>query len=161
MTPAQKGMLIRDTEGTALWFLGELFEIKVDGEATGGPTLVQVTMPPGPMLGAPPHVHDCNEVVYVLEGTVRYHFGDRTEDAGAGSVLHFPAGTTEWFENATNREAKVLLAYSGGRMASFFRKAGEPAKSRTLPQPMKGEPDLAALTALGKKYGLEIRAPPK
>lgn len=157
----QKSMHVRDTEGTALWFLGQLFEIKVDGEATGGPTVVQATLPPGPIVGAPPHVHDCDEIVYVLEGTLRYHFGDRTEDASAGSVLSFPAGTTEWFENATNRKAKALITYGGGRMASFFRKVGEPAKTRTLPPPMKGEPDLKALSAIGKGFGLEIKAPPK
>ncbi|MBI4416641.1 MAG: cupin domain-containing protein, partial [Euryarchaeota archaeon] len=112
MTSSQRSVHVRRAEGTALWLLGELYEIKVDGEATGGPTVVQVTIPPGPVLGAPPHVHDCDELAYVLEGTLRYHFGDRTENASAGSVLFFPKGTTEWFENPTNQPAKLLIVYN-------------------------------------------------
>ena len=146
--------------GDAYWFLGELYEIRVDGAASGGPTVIQVTTPPGPVLGAPPHVHDCDEVVHILEGTLRFHFGERTEDAGPGSVLYFPKGTTEWFENATKQVAKLLIVYSGGRMASFFREVAEPAKTRTLPAPPKGEPDLERLGKIGYKYGLEIKAPP-
>lgn len=160
MTPPQGGMYVPDDEGTALWFLGQLFEIKVDGEASGGPSVVQVTVPPGPVLGAPPHVHDCDETVYVLEGTLRYHFGEETRDAGQGSVLFFPEGTTEWFENATDREAKALIIYNGGRTVSFFREAAEPAKTRTLPPPPEGEPDLEVLASIASKYGLELAAPP-
>ncbi|MFQ5552255.1 MAG: cupin domain-containing protein [Thermoplasmata archaeon] len=160
MTPPQGGKYVPDTEGTAMWFLGQLFDIKLDGEKIGGPSLVQVTLPPGPTLGAPPHVHDCDETAYVLEGTVRYHFGEETQDAGPGSVLFFPEGMEEWFENTTDQQAKVLMIYSGGRMASFFREAGEPAETRTLPPPLEEEPDLEALAAVASKYGVEIRAPP-
>lgn len=160
MTPPQGGMHVPEAEGTAIWFLGELYEIKVDGEATGGPSVVQVTVPSGPVIGAPPHVHDCDEIAYVLEGTLRFHFGEETKDAGAGSVLFFPEGTTEWFENATDQPAKVLIVYSGGRTVSFFREVGEPAKTRTLPPRPEGEPDLEALAAIASKYGLKVAAPP-
>ena len=156
-----EGVHVPDAEGTALWFLGQLYEIKVDGEATGGPSVVQVTIPSGPGLGAPPHVHDCDEVVYVLEGNLRFHFGEETKDAGAGSVLYFPEGMEEWFENATELPAKILIVYSGGRTVSLFREVGEPAESRSLPPPMEEEPDLEALAAIGRKYGLEMRAPPE
>ena len=161
MTPSAGSMHIRKGAGDALWFLGELYEIKVDGSARGGPTVVQVTVPPGPVLGAPPHVHDSDEVATVLEGTLRFHFGDQTEDAGPGSVLHFPKGTPEWFENTTKQAAKLFIVYSGGRIASFFKEVGEPAKTRTLPPPMAGQPDLEKLGKIAKKYGLEIRAPPQ
>src|SRR5439155_1342967 len=69
MTPSPGSMHVKKGAGDALWFMGELYEIKVDGSARGGPTVVQVTVPPGPVLGAPPHLHDCDEVAYVLEGT--------------------------------------------------------------------------------------------
>ena len=120
---------------------------------------MQVTVPPGPVLGAPPHLHDCDEVAYVLEGTLRFHFGDLTEDAGPGSVLHFPKGTPEWFENTTKQAAKLFIVYSGGRIASFFKEVAEPAKTRTLPPP-SGQPDLEKLGKIARTYGLEIRAPP-
>lgn len=160
MAPSQGTMHVRKDAGDALWFLGELYEIKVDGSARGGQTVVQVTVPPGPVLGSPPHVHDCDEVAYVLEGSLRFHIGDRTEDAGPGSVLHFPKGTPEWFENATKQAAKLLIVYSGGRMASFFKDVAEPAKTRTLPPPPQGQPDMERLGKIASKYGLELRAPP-
>lgn len=160
MTPSGKGQHVSEGEGTALWFLGGLYEIKVDGEKIGGPSIVQVTVPPGPGLGAPPHVHDCDEAVYVLEGNLRFHFGGETEDAGPGSVLFFPEGIEEWFENPTDQRAKALIMYSGGRAVSLFREVAEPAESRTLPPPPEGEPDLEALAAAASKYGIDIRAPP-
>src|SRR5437867_6857637 len=129
MTPSPGSMHVKKGAGDALWFMGELYEIKVDGSARGGPTVVQVTVPPGPALGAPPHIHDCDEVAYVLEGKLRFHIGNRTEDAGSGSVLFFPKGTTEWFENATDERAKLLIVYSGGNIAGFFKKVADPAKS--------------------------------
>ena len=140
--------------------MGNLYEIKVDGEPTGGPTVVQVTVPPGPVLGSPPHIHDCDEVLYVLDGTLRFHVGDNSEDATAGAVLHFPKGTTEWFENTTNQPAKVLIVYNGGQTASFFKEVGETAKTRTLPPPPTGEPDLERLAAVATKYGLQLKSPP-
>ena len=146
--------------GDAIWFLGELYEIKVDGSAKGGPTVVQVTVPPGPILGAPPHVHDCDEIAYLVEGNLRFHHGEKTEEASPGSVMSFPKGALEWFENVSKQPAKLLIVYGGGRMAPFFREVGEPAKTRTLPPPMQGQPDMDKLGKIGRKYGLELRPPP-
>ena len=157
--PSSGSTHVRKGAGDALWFMGELYEIKVDGAAAGGQTVVQVTVPPGPLVGSPPHVHDCDEIAYVSEGTLRFHFGDHTEDAGPGSVLHFPKGTPEWFENTTGQPAKLLIVYSGGHMAAFFKEVAEPAKTRTLPPPSK-QPDLEKLGKIARTYGLEIRAPP-
>ena len=157
--PSQSSMHVRKGAGDALWFMGSLYEIKVDGAARGGPTVVQVTVPPGPIMGAPPHVHDSDEVAYVLEGTLRFHFGDQADEAGPGSVLHFPKGTVEWFENTTKQPAKLLIVYSGGRIASFFKEVAEPAKTRTLP-PASKQPDLEKIGKIARTYGLEIRAPP-
>ncbi|MDX1534836.1 MAG: cupin domain-containing protein [Thermoplasmata archaeon] len=156
-----QGTHVADGEGTALWFLGGLYEIKVDGEASGGPSVVQVTTPPGPALGAPPHVHDCDEVVYVVEGNLRFHVEGQTQDAGPGSVLHFPQGVEEWFENTTNEGAKILIVYDGGHAVSLFREVAEPAKTRSVPPPMEEEPDLEALAATAARFGVEIRAPPE
>src|SRR5207249_3766627 len=84
MTPSPGTMHVKKGAGDALWFMGELYEIKVDGSARGGPTVVQVTVPPGPVLGGPPHLHDCDEVAYGWEGTLRRHSGDLTDEAGPG-----------------------------------------------------------------------------
>lgn len=46
-------------------------------------------------------------------------------------------------------------------MDKFFKEVAEPAKSRTLPPPPKGPPDIERLVAAAKKYGMEIPPPPQ
>ncbi len=149
-------------ESTAYWFLGELFEVRVTGKDTGGKySVIEITVPPGLPLGAPPHIHhDVDETVYVLEGTGRFHFDDRTVDAAAGAVLHFPRGTREWFENPGSSPLKIALMYSPAGIENFFAEVAEPARTRTVPPPPKSPPDLPKLVEVAKKYRLEIQAPP-
>lgn len=149
-------------EGRAIWFLGELYDIRLSGEETGGELgAVEVTVPPGLPFAAPPHIHhDADETVYVLEGAARYHFEGRTVEARSGAVLHFPKGTLEWFENPGDTNLKVLIMYSPAGTERFFTEVGEPARTRTVPRPPEGPPDLARLEAIAKKYNLEVRAPP-
>lgn len=147
-------------QGKAVWFLGELYDIRVTGAETGGKfCVVEVTVPPGLPMAAPPHVHlDADETVRVLEGTGRYHVDNQIIDAPAGAILHFPKGTLEWFENVQNTPLKVQITYSPGGFEQFFLEVGEPAASRTLPPAPTSPPDLNALQPIARKYGLELRA---
>src|SRR5919109_572340 len=84
-------------ESDALWLLGGLYEIKVSSEDTDNAcTVIQFTIPDG--SGPPPHVHNCDELVYVLEGKARFHADGETFEAGSGTVVNFPQGTEETFE---------------------------------------------------------------
>jgi mannose-6-phosphate isomerase-like protein (cupin superfamily) len=157
------GSVIRQKgEGKAYWFLGELYDIRVSGKDTGGKyCLIELTVPPGLPLGAPPHIHhDADETVYVLEGSGRYHVGDQTVDVSTGAVLHFPRGTLEWFENTGKSPLKVAVMYSPAGIEKFFAEVAEPAATRTVPPPPEGPPDLERLVAVAKKYKLEIQPPP-
>jgi len=145
-------------EGTALWVLGGLYEIKVSAAETDGAlTVMQMTMAEG--FGPPPHTHPGAEVVYVLEGTLTYHIGDEAVEGTPGSVFHLAAGTKEWFE-PTSTPCKVLATYFPGGIEDFFREVGEPALSLTLPPPASEPPDFPAVIAAAAKYGMVIEGPP-
>lgn len=143
-------------EGTALWMLGGLYELKATSDETDGEmSVVEMTIPVG--MGPPPHIHDCGEATYVLEGTGIYHVDGRTVEAGPGSFFYFPAGTEETFEPTS--DMRVLIVYAPGGIDKFFAEAGEPASTREAPPEPDEPPDLESLAAIAAKYGLELRAP--
>ncbi|MGZ3451009.1 MAG: ester cyclase [Polyangiales bacterium] len=159
LVPMQEATTVirKRDEGTALWMLGGLYEVRVSSKESGGDLcVVTMTLPPG--AGAPPHVHSCGEAVTVLEGTLRLHVGDKSSDLGPGDTAYFPKGTLEWFENVSQKPAKMLATYSAGGMDEFFVEAAEPAKKREIPPPSSTPPDVARLTAIAARHGLEIRA---
>ncbi|MGQ0432345.1 MAG: cupin domain-containing protein [Microthrixaceae bacterium] len=153
-TVARKG-----DEGTAVWMLGGLYEVKVSGAETGGAvTVMQMTVPPG--TGAPPHTHPGNETVVVLEGTLDYDIGGQVSSGGPGSVFNIPQGTLEHFTATGGENLKILAVYTPGGIDRFFEEAGERALSRELPPPSDTAPDFERIAAIGARYGMEIQAPP-
>ena len=161
MTTADTSVVLKKGEGTALWFMGSLIELKATGDDTDG-ALTAMEMTVGPSFGAPPHTHEFGEVGYVLEGTLRFHIGDRTVDAAAGTFLFFPKGTTEWFENVTDSPARVLFVYARAGMENFFTETSQPAESRSLPPPPPPPTpeEFEKLAAAAKRQGTELLPPP-
>ena len=144
-------------EGSAIWMLGGLYEVKAAGEETGGRvTIMEMTFPAE--MGPPPHTHPGGEAVYVLEGTISYHIGGETVEGGPGSCFYIPAGTVENFEPTT--DARILVIYTPGGIDRFFEEAGERAMTRVVPPPPEGPPDIERLSAIASRYGMEIQAPP-
>jgi quercetin dioxygenase-like cupin family protein len=137
--------------------LNGLYEVKASGEETGGElTAMEITVPLGG--GPPPHVHSGGEAIYVLEGTLRYQIDDQTSELGPGSFVYIPRGTLERFE-PVGGPARILSLYTPGGIDKFFAEAGEPAQRRELPPESATPPDVARLTAIGAKHGLELRPP--
>lgn len=65
--------------------------------------------------GPGPHSHaDHDDIFYVIEGTMSVLVGDDWVDAGVGSFVRAPAGTTHDFANRTDRRAGVLNIYIPG-----------------------------------------------
>jgi quercetin dioxygenase-like cupin family protein len=148
----------RPKEGDAVWMLNSLYEVKAGTDETGGAlTAMEMTIPPN--MGPPPHVHNCAESVYVLEGNVRYHIDGETVEGGPGTFFHVAEGIEENFESADDNPIRLLVIYTPGGMDKFFREAGEPAQAHELPPPSETPPDLERLAAIAEKHGLELRAP--
>jgi quercetin dioxygenase-like cupin family protein len=143
-------------EGDAYWMLGGLYEVKVSSDETNGAvTVMQFTIPEG--MGPPPHVHDGDETVTVVDGRARFHVDGDTVELGPGSVVHFPAGTQETFEPLG--QVRLVVTYTPGGVDKFFAEAGEPAKSREIPPTPEAPPDIEQLVAVAQRHGVHLLPP--
>jgi mannose-6-phosphate isomerase-like protein (cupin superfamily) len=73
-----------------------------------------------PVVRAPDHFHNYEEVVYVLEGDGRLHVDGETVALQPGTCVHLPAGLVHCLENVGPGEMRVL---------GVFRPAGSPAEA--------------------------------
>lgn len=153
---AGESVVRKPGEGKAFWMLGGLYEVKAASAETGGAmTMMEMTLPAG--MGPPPHTHPGSESVYVIEGTLRYHIDGETYEGGPGSFFHIPAEVVENFEPQT--DCRLLVTYAPGGIEAFFAEAGEPAARHEVPPAPTEPPDIERLTEIGRKYGMDIKAP--
>jgi quercetin dioxygenase-like cupin family protein len=102
----------------------------------------------------PPHSHAGHEeLVYVLEGTLRYTVSGETRDLGPGDVMGTPKGAVHAFTNPHAAAARVLVTNSPGIDPQYFREVAAIASAG-------GPPDRARLAAVMQRYGLTPVAPP-
>lgn len=102
----------------------------------------------------PPHSHTHNEeIVYVLEGKLRYSVDEVSRDLGPGESMVTPKGSTHGFSNPFELPARVLVVLSPDIGAGYFRDVAAVVNAG-------GPPDRAKLMQVMAKYGLKV-APPK
>jgi quercetin dioxygenase-like cupin family protein len=102
----------------------------------------------------PPHSHSNNEeIVYVLEGTLRYTVGSDTRDLGPGESMQTPKGTAYAFSNPFGSVARALITLSPDIGAQYFKDVAAVVNAG-------GPPDKGALVAVMGRYGL-VPAVPK
>ena len=124
----------------------------VDGSATAGLGMFELTVPPGATV-PPPHSHTSNEeIVYVLEGTLRYTVGDDTRDLRPGQSMTTPKGAVHAFANPTTSVARALIVMSPDVGAGYFEDVAAVVNTG-------GPPDKAALMAVMARHGLVPAAP--
>jgi mannose-6-phosphate isomerase-like protein (cupin superfamily) len=100
-----------------------------------------------------PHSHSNNEeLVYVLEGTLRYTVGSDTRDLARGQSMHTPRGTVHAFSNPFDSVARALIVLSPDIGAQYFKDVAAVVNAG-------GPPDKAALVAVMSRYGLVPSAP--
>jgi quercetin dioxygenase-like cupin family protein len=126
----------------------------VDGTVTGaGMGVFELTVPPGARV-PPAHSHrDNEEVVYVLDGVLRYTVDDETRDLTPGERMYTPRGSVHAFSNPHDRPARALIVLTPDIGAQYFR---DIAAVVTAP----GPPDPAKMVEVMTRYGL-VLAPPK
>lgn len=101
----------------------------------------------------PPHSHTANEeLVYVLEGTLRYTVGSETRDLRAGDFMATPRGTVHAFGNPDTVEARALVINSPDIGPQYFREVAAIVNAG-------GPPDRAKLMATMQRFGLVPSAP--
>ena len=150
--------LLRDGDGEALWFLGNLVTVKAGGTATQGRlTVVEFV---NPARFAPPlHRHrDEDELFYVLSGSASFRCDGEELPAGPGDFVLLPAGLPHTFIVGPQQPLRVLQITTPAGFESFAAEAGQPARQRRLPDP--GPVDAGPLATIGARYGIEILGPP-
>lgn len=149
----QPYMLKRD-EGQAVWFLNTLVTYKADKSTTSGQFgLIEQVLPPG--FEPPLHVHHReDEAFYVLEGNITFFCNDSTFEAEPGAFVFFPRDMAHRFKVNEDAPARLLQFNAPAGFEQFHADMGEPAQTRTLPQP--SAPDIAKLQQLAAQYGFEL-----
>src|SRR5690348_8364527 len=110
----------------------------IDGSASGSMGVFELTVPPGSNV-PPPHSHTSNEeIVYVLEGTLRYTVGADTRDLRPGQSMTTPKGAVHAFANPTTSVARALIVMSPDVGAGYFEDVAAVVNTG-------GPPDKAAL----------------
>ena len=124
----------------------------VDGTASGGMGVFELTVPPGSNV-PPPHSHSKNdECVYALEGTLRYSVDDVTRDLRPGDWMFSPKGSKHQFSNPHGEVARALIVLTPDIGPQYFRDVAAVVNAG-------GPPDRMKLVAVMSSYGLVPAAP--
>lgn len=124
----------------------------IDGSSNGSMGMFELKIPPGSNV-PPPHSHSNNEeIVYVLEGTLRYKVGDETRDLVSGQFMHTPKGIVHAFSNPFDNLACALIILSPDIGEQYFKDIAAVVNAGSLP-------DKAALIEVMVRYGLVPTAP--
>ena len=126
----------------------------IDGTVTGaGMGAFELTVPPGARV-PPAHSHSGNEeIIYVLDGVLRYTVDDETRDLAPGQRMYTPRGSVHAFSNPHDKTARALIILTPDIGARYFQ---EIAAAATGP----GGPNPAKMADVMTRYGL-VLAPPK
>jgi quercetin dioxygenase-like cupin family protein len=112
-----------------------------------------LVVPPGSNV-PPPHSHPGNEeLIYVLEGTLRYTVDDLTRALRAGESMGTPRGSVHGFSNPHGAVARALVVNAPDIGAGYFREVAAIAGAG-------GPPDRTKLLETMRRYGLVPASPP-
>lgn len=146
----------RAGEGEALWWWGNLAEIRLDGSQTnGGLTVIELTLPPGRMT--PPHVHHREEETFLItKGHLTFQIGEQTIEAEPGDLVVGPRDVPHRF-TAGQDGATVLFLLTPAGLEGLVREQSVPAARREPPAPgAVPPPDLTHMGEVAMRYGCEL-----
>ena len=126
----------------------------IDGTVSGAAMGVfELTVPAGARV-PPAHSHRNNEeIIYVLEGMLRYTVDDETRDLRPGQRMYTPRGSVHAFSNPHAEPARALIILAPDIGARYFRDVAEVVAAPRGPDPKR-------MAEVMRRYGL-VLAPPK
>jgi quercetin dioxygenase-like cupin family protein len=77
---------------------GGIITFKITSDLSGG-ALTAIEGTAAPQDGPPLHVHEEDEVIYTLEGTLRVKLGETLREVPPGSFVFIPRGTPHTWQN--------------------------------------------------------------
>jgi mannose-6-phosphate isomerase-like protein (cupin superfamily) len=128
---------------------GEYWIWKATAETTNGryDHAVTITLP---QVGPLEHIHQQDELLYILEGTYRVKLGEHIFTASTGTSVRIPGGVSHAWRSLTT--GKMLVTFLPGGLRGSFE--------GMRPLYLAPHLDMQALTALAARYGLVVTGPP-
>ena len=151
------GINIQDVP--AYWSQGILWRILATSEQTGGSYSLMEELCPKD-AGPPPHLHEQDEVIYVVEGELTMIAGAERINAKAGALAYIPARCVHSFR-VDSSEARLLNFYLPGGFERVITELGVLAESRVIPpSSLKQQGTPEQMKALFQKVGMSTVALP-
>lgn len=121
--------------------------IKLYSEETNGAiSIIEQPFEPGLLL--PPHVHQNDVWLYIVEGTMHARVGDETVEATSGCWVLKPRLIPHTMWNAGPEPARLIEVYTPGGFERFFHDFGDRVR--------EGPVGLDELNRLGEPHGIRF-----
>ena len=121
--------------------------IKLYGHETNG-TVSIIEQPFEPGLLLPPHVHQNDVWLYILQGEMHARVGEETVVATPGSWVLKPRRIPHTMWNAGPETARIIEVYTPGGFELFFNDFGERLR--------QGPVGLDELNSIGEPHGIHF-----
>ncbi|WP_394825691.1 quercetin 2,3-dioxygenase [Pendulispora albinea] len=146
--------LVPAGEGEAIWFDGNVYQVKISGKSTNGAlSVLESSILPG--CGPPLHIHTlADEAFYVISGQLEFQVGESRFTGKAGDYVFVPKGTPHRFKNVSVHVAHTIFAYSPAGFEEFFQEAGDAAVP-CMPIPQWSSERFAQAVAIAPRFGWE------
>jgi len=144
-----EGLAVRSGEGgrSRSPLGGDVTYIVRGEQSSGALAALEAVNPAGE--GPPLHVHTReDEVVYVLEGEIRWKLGDQLSLTGPGSLVFIPRGVPHTWQNVGDGDCRMLITFAPAGMEGVFDRLA------SLPE---FDPD--AFRAAAAEHGMEVIGP--
>ncbi len=141
-------------------FLNHLATVKVAAEGERSMSVVQFEAPRG--FGPPLHQHEHeDELFVVLDGQLRFTYGDEMIEGDAGTIAYLPAAKPHTFQVTSDQAVLLNICASRTvvpRFDEMVSTLGVPLGDRVLPAPAAIDPgEVAEVCA---DHGITILGPP-
>ena len=121
--------------------------IKLYSEETNGAiSIIEQPFEPGLLL--PPHIHQNDVWLYILEGTMHARVGDEVVEATPGCWVLEPRLIPHTMWNAGPEPARLIEVYTPGGFELFFKDFGDRLS--------QGPVGLDELNRLGEPHGIQF-----
>ena len=156
---SSKSLHTKSHTGKAYWGPGDMYEVLVTGEESGGTHFaMEAFVPVG--AGPPPHIHhNEDETFYILEGECTIMLGGEKIVAGPGDFVNLPRDVEHAFVNEGPEPLRMVMTFLPAGIEKYFEEVFDVAEDRTATPPPVSEELIGRLLSAAPKYGIEFKLP--
>ena len=130
------------------------WQVIAGGERTDGQVVFGAARLEPSTSGPGLHVHTReDEAVFVTGGVLTVRVGDKTFEAGAGTLVWLPRGEPHTFANLADKPVEAFGVITPAGLEAMFR------ETEAYFADLVGAPDPATLSEIGGRYGVTALGP--